>query len=978
MAGNIPTAENSVIKAIDKSSVHRITSGQVVIDLQTAVKELVENSLDAGATNIEVRFKHHGLKSVEVIDNGSGIPSEYHDNIDLATVRTFGFRGEALSSLCALSETLVVSTTTESPMGVSLEMDASGKVAKRSNIARQRGTTVVVNNLFKPLPVRRKEFERNAKREFGKALALLNAYALIGAGVRLTVSNTVDKGSKTVQLRTSGALASRDAVSELWGPKALDNIVVLDLTFEVERDKTAIRRVQSQGGDLDPVTVVVKGLISKFSVGGGRAGTDRQFFYVNGRPCNLSKIQKAFNEVYRSFNVNQAPFILADFTIPTDSCDINVSPDKRTIFLHSENNMIARLKIALEEAFATSRSTYDVVASQSQRAMTQSTLPVPTSTQKRTRLEPDAHDSADEVEVELRPPKKRFTRRPPSPRKKDGHSDNENGDNIQPLTMNPSERSRERCSSPGGCSVASKRQSRLSGTPMVITQIAIESPVTTAARHPAAWRSSPTEDRSPIATGTISARSKQDNDNDDDDHPTNANRDLDPSSDDIPPVLDTTAAVCDDLSLHKQGSTTVGLNILPHDSRAVHGKRSTSKVRQDVLLNTIHGFVRTGIQTPNVTASKMDNGKKKNVADKNDGEEEAKAEEEGSQDDEPAGEGGQMNSSDDLPPAEPRPLVSKPVDKNADITRPSSPIDVDVNPDIRQSSNTIDLTSEDGFDESLLSPTVYEMTSVLRHEEPVSRPEVIRTSDSDSAEITLRFDLNRMSHTWGRFSSENVMNGEVGGSSSLRRVPSDAGVSNTESDESAVKALARIIDKKDFATMDIVGQFNLGFILTRRRKVIDVKAEVAAAVMDDLFIVDQHAADEKYNFETLQQTTTINSQKLFKPQTIELTATDELVALENMDMLRQNGFEVEEVDGDGDVEMRQGARLRLTAQPISKSTVFDIKDLEELIHFMRDRPPGQMVRCSKARAMFAMRACRKSIMVGMPLNKQQMATVCTS
>lgn len=130
---------------------------------------------------------------------------------------------------------------------------------------------------------------------------------------------------------------------------------------------------------------------------------------------------------------------------------------------------------------------------------------------------------------------------------------------------------------------------------------------------------------------------------------------------------------------------------------------------------------------------------------------------------------------------------------------------------------------------------------------------------------------------------------------------------------------------------------------------------------------------------------------------MELTASDELLTMENMDVLRQNGFEVEVDSGE---EYGQGSRLKLTAQPISKSIIFDMKgwschraapclyfvleltvvytDLEELIHLIRDRPTGQMVRCSKARAMFAMRACRKSVMVGMPLNRQQMLTVITS
>ncbi|ETW76829.1 hypothetical protein HETIRDRAFT_442135 [Heterobasidion irregulare TC 32-1] len=142
--------------------------------------------------------------------------------------------------------------------------------------------------------------------------------------------------------------------------------------------------------------------------------------------------------------------------------------------------------------------------------------------------------------------------------------------------------------------------------------------------------------------------------------------------------------------------------------------------------------------------------------------------------------------------------------------------------------------------------------------------------------------------------------------------------------------------------------------------------------MDDLFIVDQHAADEKYNFETLQQTTRIESQRLFKPRQLEITAADKLVATENLDVLKQNGFELDPGEENDSGEKRE---VKLVAQPFSKSTVFDMKDLEELLHLMRDLPPGTMVRCSKARAMFAMRACRKSIMVGKALDAKQMTAV---
>lgn len=134
---------------------------------------------------------------------------------DLASVATFGFRGEAISSLCALSESVVVTTATagEVPMGTVLKFNRLGKLSDKSGrVARQvrcytfkricpirstllqRGTTVTILGLFKPLPVRRKELERNAKREFGKALHLLHAYALVpcateNGGVRLSCSN---------------------------------------------------------------------------------------------------------------------------------------------------------------------------------------------------------------------------------------------------------------------------------------------------------------------------------------------------------------------------------------------------------------------------------------------------------------------------------------------------------------------------------------------------------------------------------------------------------------------------------------------------------------------------------------------------------------------------------------------------------------------------------------------------------------------
>jgi DNA mismatch repair protein PMS2 len=128
----------------------------------------------------------------------------------------------------------------------------------------------------------------------------------------------------------------------------------------------------------------------------------------------------------------------------------------------------------------------------------------------------------------------------------------------------------------------------------------------------------------------------------------------------------------------------------------------------------------------------------------------------------------------------------------------------------------------------------------------------------------MRFDLSKVSDTWqklrDKFSSalpSSSFDAEL--STSKPSFGQDAGVSNVKDDDKAADALSRVIDKDDFSSMEIIGQFNLGFIVTRR-KAIDQNG----GGMDDLFIVDQHAADEKYNFETLQQTTRIKSQKLFR------------------------------------------------------------------------------------------------------------------
>eukprot|EP00899_Mesostigma_viride_P017850 jgi/Mesvir1/26066/Mv06792-RA.1 len=353
--------EGGKIRPIEKSTIHRICSGQVVLDLSMAVKELVENSLDAGATNIEVKLKEFGCEAVEVGDNGSGISPENYEGLclkyhtskiagfnDLQTLSSFGFRGEALSSLCALSDLHVITCAKGQSVGVRIDYDSNGHIKRKVPAPRGQGTTVVLTGLFSPLPVRRKEFLRNLKREYGKLILLLQGYAIIASGVRIICSNQTGKAPRTTAIHTQGTAGMKNNIVTVFGVKAAACLQPLDV-------------VSAHG-------CRVVGFISKIDSGCGRTAGDRQYFYLNGRPVDMPKVAKMLNELYRSFSsvggsqATHFPMAFLDFQMPTDSYDVNVTPDKRKVFLHAESDIIAGLRDALMATFEPSRYTYTLGA----------------------------------------------------------------------------------------------------------------------------------------------------------------------------------------------------------------------------------------------------------------------------------------------------------------------------------------------------------------------------------------------------------------------------------------------------------------------------------------------------------------------------------------------------------------------------------------------------------------------------------------
>eukprot|EP00049_Salpingoeca_infusionum_P004419 m.79081 g.79081 ORF g.79081 m.79081 type:complete len:297 (+) comp12557_c0_seq1:1569-2459(+) len=173
--------------------------------------------------------------------------------------------------------------------------------------------------------------------------------------------------------------------------------------------------------------------------------------------------------------------------------------------------------------------------------------------------------------------------------------------------------------------------------------------------------------------------------------------------------------------------------------------------------------------------------------------------------------------------------------------------------------------------------------------------------------------------------------------------------------DAAEAELQRNITKDDFLEMEVLGQFNLGFIIAKLR--------------DDLFVVDQHASDEKYNFERLQRETKLQQQTLVVPRRLDLTAVNEALLIEKIHVFQEVGF-------DFVVDMEQSAtnRVRLSKIPYSKSVQLGEDDIQEMLFLLSDQPD---LRCRPSRlsSMFASRACRSSIMIGTALTKRTMQQI---
>ncbi|OAA39900.1 DNA mismatch repair protein PMS1 [Beauveria brongniartii RCEF 3172] len=950
----------ATIKQIDGRSIHQIQSGQVIVDLCSVVKELVENSVDAGATTIDVRFKDQGLDSIEIQDNGSGISPANYESValkhhtsklstysDIASLHTFGFRGEALASLCALS-TVTVTTCLpqDAPKGTKLTFESSGRLDSTSIIAAQKGTTVAVDKLFHNLPVRRRELERNIKREWHKVIALLNQYACILTQVKFSVSQQPTKGKRILLFSTKGNLTTKDNIINIFGAKTMSALVALDLKLEIQSTASALSMTTAEADASKDVRVL--GHVSRPVHGEGRQTPDRQMFFVNGRPCGLPQFAKTFNEVYKSYNYSQSPFIFADIRLDTNMYDVNVSPDKRSILLHDQNHLLESLHSALVELFDQHDYTVPVAQAFStlKRSTSKSTVASPSPAPRPVSRQQRQSEESDESDVSAA----------------DDHSQlsDEHGETTY-AAKKPAPSAR----STGAQSLISRCVSNTASSPAANIQAA--TPQTSISARFGRQSDEVSNSAKAIRVRDFNERLAE--------HaPSGPATFVLPGQDGI---TEQVRSASPEASAEPPIPATQPMRLVDDTPRA-RTPRSLKRAITETIPVTIGASPQRNIiispskrrKTESIASEDGEDGDEAMLSDAQDTDQNASAERH-------VGDLLQSQHSEEeevSSDSEPEPRVIAQLeltgeeDEELQVSEQESEVAMPSDSDVESSDGDLD-KAEAANDEAVDETPEKEAPAAELKRTDLLQPTTRRKDSTVSLlqQLDIGPELLR-AHT------DNYKN------NALRISTTNANMDSVE-DISAADAESRlqlIISKEDFGKMRVAGQFNMGFIIAVRPRASNSKSPSNGSDSfsnDELFIIDQHASDEKYNFERLQSSTVVQSQRLVHPKTLELTALEEEIVMENLPAIEANGFKIL-VDTSGDSPV--GGRCMLTALPLSRETAFSLEDLEELIVILGDAPGGagggntQIPRPTKVRKMFAMRACRSSVMIGKALTMSQM------
>ena len=336
------------IRILDQVVANQIAAGEVVERPASVIKELVENSLDAGSTVIEVDIIQGGIEYLRVTDNGMGMASEdallaieRHATSkitlaeDLNRIHTLGFRGEALPSIASVSKFKIITRTAIEDLATQIVV-TGGKVQEPEKTGANLGTTVFVEDLFYNLPARRK-FLKTVNTEARYINETITKLALSRPDVKFTLKN-----NQRLVLKTSGTGELTDCIQAIYGREVADHLLAVDL--------------QAAG-------ITVKGFVSRPSF--TKSSRVLQLTFVNKRSIISKLVYRAIDAAYQSKIARGThPFALLDIEIDTEKVDINVHPQKQEVKF-SDDSFVYRhvyraILMALEYPLETTSETEQI------------------------------------------------------------------------------------------------------------------------------------------------------------------------------------------------------------------------------------------------------------------------------------------------------------------------------------------------------------------------------------------------------------------------------------------------------------------------------------------------------------------------------------------------------------------------------------------------------------------------------------------
>ena len=338
------------IVVLDQNMVNMIAAGEVIERPASVVKELVENSIDAGATKITVAVEDGGRKLISVTDNGSGMDAEdlasafephatskIKTSDDLRAISTLGFRGEALASIASIAQVKAVSRRTDELSGYCVEIDCGDK-AGLSPCSADAGTTIQVRDIFYKLPARRK-FLKSANTEMTHIVEQFIRIALANTAIELALTHNGKE-----QYRLSAEQGLRARIAELFSQEVADNLL------ETESDEKGLH---------------IAALLGKPAI--ATTSNRLQYIFLNGRFIRDKFISHAIKEAYRgAIDPSRFPAAFIFIRMPYEDYDANVHPTKIEVRFYNANLVHSQILACIrEKLLATDLDTLASVPQQS-------------------------------------------------------------------------------------------------------------------------------------------------------------------------------------------------------------------------------------------------------------------------------------------------------------------------------------------------------------------------------------------------------------------------------------------------------------------------------------------------------------------------------------------------------------------------------------------------------------------------------------